>query len=315
MTKEALDLIADTVLAHDPTTTPNVLHAIAGAPDKPLVIGDVELSCYVLENEERVFSLRTVTKSVGLPVGGGTRQGVPRIVDFLDKLAAEGIKNDDLTARIRSPIEFRPPTGRTAHGYPATMLVDFCSLVVEARSRGLLSLQSQQRVAEHCAAILTGVAKVGVIALVDEATGYQYIREERALARILEAFIAKELQQWTRTFPMDFYRQLCRLRDWPNIYSVKRPAAVATYTNGLVYSRLAPGVLDELREKNPKVRGRRKHKHHQWLTPDTGHPKLKEHLHAVIALMKSSTDWDDFMMRLDLSLPVQTDQTTLNFEV
>lgn len=315
MTKEALDLIADTVLAYDRTTTSNVLNSIAGAPDKPLVIGNVELSCYVLENEERVFSLRTVTKSVGLPVGGGTRRGVPRVADFLEKLAAKGIKDDELTARISSPIEFRPPTGRTVHGYPATMLVDFCSLIVEARSQGFLSLPSQRRVATHCAAILTGVAKVGVIALVDEATGYQHIREERALARILEAFIAKELQQWTRTFPIEFYRQLCRLRGWPNIYSVKRPAAVATYTNGLVYSRLAPGVLDELREKNPKVRGRRKHKHHQWLTPDTGHPKLKEHLHAVIALMKSSTDWDDFMMRLDLSLPVQTDQTTLNFEV
>jgi len=39
---------------------------------------------------------------------------------------------------------------------------------------------------------------VGIIALVDEATGYQRLREELALASILEKFIAKEPQPWTK---------------------------------------------------------------------------------------------------------------------
>ena len=31
------------------------LEVIAGAPDRPLVIGDIEIPCYVVEDETRVF--------------------------------------------------------------------------------------------------------------------------------------------------------------------------------------------------------------------------------------------------------------------
>ena len=34
------------------------LKVIAGAPDKPLKIGDIEIDCYVLEGEKRVLSQR-----------------------------------------------------------------------------------------------------------------------------------------------------------------------------------------------------------------------------------------------------------------
>ena len=96
-------------------------------------------------------------------------------------------------------------------------------------------LPSQEHIAKRCEILIRGLATVGVIALVDEATGYQRIREERALATILEKFIAKELQAWTRTFDIEFYRQICRLKRWPNLYSIKRPQVVAHYTNDFVY--------------------------------------------------------------------------------
>ena len=139
------------------------------------------------------------------------------------------------------------------------------------------------------------LATVGTIALVDEATGYQRIREARALATILARLIAKELQPWTKTFPYEFYQQIFRLKCWSGPDGVKRPSVIGHYTNDFVYKRLAPGVLDELRERSPRLSsGHRRNRHHQWFMPEIGHPKLKEHLAAVIALMRASPNWDSF---------------------
>lgn len=130
----------------------------------------------------------------------------------------------------------------------------------------------------------------GIIALVDEATGYQYDRARDALEKILDKFISKELRKWAKTFPDEFFENMFRLRGWQYVpFSVKRPGVVGKYTNDLIYERLAPGVLEELKRLTPRdERGRTKHRFFQRLTENVGHPRLREHLAAVIALMKAS---------------------------
>ncbi len=95
---------------------------------------------------------------------------------------------------------------------------------------------------------------VGIISLVDEATGYQEFRQRDALARILEAFIDKELQPWVQTFPSDYYSELFRLRglDYPT-GTVQRPQYFGHLTNDIVYKRIAPGVLEELKTVTEKT--------------------------------------------------------------
>jgi hypothetical protein len=57
--------------------------------------------------------------------------------------------------------------------------------------------------------------------------------------------------------------------------------------------------LDRLKEATPKTpEGRPKHHLHRRLSDDLGHPKLREHLSAVLAVMKLSTDYDDFIEKL-----------------
>ncbi len=130
------------------------------------------------------------------------------------------------------------------------------------------------------------------------------MREERALATILEKFIAKELQPWTRTFPYEFYKQIFRLKGWPGPDGAKRPSIIGHYTNDFVYERLARGVLDELKVRTPKLpSGRRRNKYFQLFTPDVGHPKLKEHLAAVTALMRAAPNWESFKRSLNRAFP------------
>ena len=181
-----------------------------------------------------------------------------------------------------------------------------------ARSKGELHHQ-QAHIADQCEILIRGFARVGIIALVDEATGYQEIRSRKALAEILEKFIAEELQPWTKTFPYEFYRQIFRLHRWPGPDGVKRPSIIGHYTNDIVYARIATGILEELQQKNPTLpSGNRKDKHHQWFTPDPGHPKLKEHLAAVTALMRAAANWGLFQRSLKRAFPVQNDQYEMN---
>ena len=285
------------------------LKVIAGTPDRPLVIGDVEIDCYVLENEARVLSQRGMLRGLNFARGGPRSQSqaeddagaqIPRFA--VQKWIKPFISNE-LFMALRTPVLFNPRPGITAYGYQATMLPELCNAIVDAKIDGSTT-DRQELVVDRARLLLRGLSNVGIIALVDEATGYQRIREERALATILEKFIAKELQPWTKTFPYEFYELLYKLRGWSGPTGHKRTHQVAHDTNDLVYDRLAHGVLEELRKKNPTVApGRRRQRHHQWFTPDIGHPKLKEHLAGVMALMRAAPNWTSFKRALQRSLP------------
>lgn len=157
---------------------------------------------------------------------------------------------------------------------------------------------------------------MGIIALVDEATGYQEVRTRDALARILETFVDQELQAWVQTFPTDYYRELFRLRGLTfSSDSVKRPQYFGNLTNDIVYKRIAPGVLDELKRVQRKTStGRPKDKLFQRLTQNAGYPKLREHLGSVVTLMKISPDWAAFKAHLDTLHPRFNETIPLDFD-
>ena len=93
---------------------------------------------------------------------------------------------------------------------------------------------------------------------------------------------------------------------------MKRPQVIGHYTNNLVYDRIAPGVLAELRERNPVLpQGWQKNRHHQWFTPQFGHPKLRMHIEGVTALMRAAGSWESFKRALDRAYPKRGSQFSL----
>ena len=292
--------------------TPKV--AKYGAADRPLRIGDINIPCYVLADGTRVLAQRGLQSGIGLSeggIGGGAR----KIAVLMDRLEKKGIYIRELTARANTPIWFIPPHGgNPASGYEATILPDICDVLIEAGRLGVLDKRIAH-LAERAALLQHGFATIGIIALVDEATGYQEIRARDSLAKILERFVAKELRPWVKTFPVEYYRQIHRLNNWRfHEDSNARPGVIGHWTNNIVYKRLAPGVWDELNRITPRIEsGRLKHKYFQRLTEDTGHPKLREHLAGVVMLMKYSPNWRVFMDRLDLEYPQWGDTLMLPF--
>ncbi|MGH6846923.1 MAG: P63C domain-containing protein [Methylocella sp.] len=274
--------------------------------DGTLTIGDLKIPCYVLEDGTRILSQRGLNEAFGITHGGGIQDGGQRTPRFIALKALEPFISKDLTAGIFDPIEFAAPHGgRSVIGIPATALVDICNVWLKAREAKALTTERQLSTAQKAEILTRGLAHVGIIALIDEATGYQDVRDRLALQAILDAYLRKELAAWAKRFPEEFYRQIFRLREWQwRGMKVNRPQIVAKYTNDLVYERLAPGILEELQRRNPKdEKGQRQAKHHQWLTEDVGHPALAQHLHAVIGFMRASARWDQFYRLLQRAFP------------
>jgi hypothetical protein len=267
-----------------------------------LTLGDAEIECHVLADGSRVLSTRGVMKSLGRRWRGRKYPGTELPV-FLEANNLRPFISNDLAA-VLSPVAFRPLAGMKAEGFRAEALPAVCDIYLQARDAGVLT-GPQLAIAKQCEILVRALSKVGIIALVDEATGYQEVRDRRALQEILDKFLRKELAAWAKRFPDEFYQQIFRLRGWQwKGMRVNRPQVVAKYTKDFVYERLAPGILEELEGRNPPdAKGRRKTAHHQWLTDDVGHPALAQHLFAVIALMRAAPNWDVFLQLLNRSLP------------
>nr|WP_245396466.1 P63C domain-containing protein [Jiella sonneratiae] len=229
--------------------------------------------------------------------GGSEVKGLNRFELFVSRERIRPHVSEELAKKIGSPIVFVTPTGSKAYGYDAEVLVELCEAVLRARESPEGIQKQQERIAQRCEVLVRGLARVGIVALVDEATGYQEIRTRDALSKILEAYISKELLPWTERFPLQFYEEMYRLLDWDlNPASRGKPGYVGKLTNALVYDRLPEGVLTELKASNPvdPETGRRRFKHHQFLTQDVGNPHLEKHLAKVIGLMQAADTWGDF---------------------
>jgi P63C domain-containing protein len=286
-----------------------------GAPDRPLRIADLEIPCYVLEDGRRVLVQRGMVTALGMSRGSSGGTGGDRLAKFA---AGKGLKDfisGDLAAVTGKPILFRAPNGAEAYGYEATVLADLCEAVLAARDAG--KLQDQQlHIAKQCEILVRGFARVGIIALVDSATGYEKVRARDDLEKILRDFVTTELRKWLKTFPDEFYQEMFRLNRWPfTPGSVRRPGVVGRWTTDIVYDRLAPGVRAELKRLTPRDdKGRLRHHLHRHLTEDIGHPRLREHLSAVVALMKAAPDWRRFQSMLNRALPRYGDTMELGLD-
>jgi hypothetical protein len=285
--------------------------AVCGSQENPVKISDTQIPCYVLEDETRVLTVAGVSDGMGLARGGSMIAGMNRLELFISRNRINPYVSNELAERIHSPIIFLTPTGTKAYGYNAEILVELCEIVLRARQDGVLQTQ-QLRIAHQCEVLMRGLARLGIIGLVDEATGYQYIRARNALEKILDKWLTRELQPWRRQFPNDYYQRIFELNDWPyDPESLAKPGIIGHWTNDIVYDRLGPGLREQLHEYvGRNANGRLKHQLHRYLTSSHGIPELQSHLSAVVALMKAAKNWGQFKELLQRVFPKP--ETTLS---
>ncbi len=266
-------------------------------------LNGIKISCAVLEDGTRVLVNRSLANALGIKGGGAywkkKKEEGALLPEYLSAKYLEPYISNELREIVSKPIPYINSAKNNSEGVPATILADICDVYVKAAQGGAFS--DNQEVPQNAYKILLGFSKVGIVALVDEATGYQYERENDELQKILKAYISEELLPWQKRFPDVFYKELFRLNGWD--YTVngikKRPGIIGKWTNMFVYEELPNGVLDELKKKTPKSEsGNRTSRYHQLLTLDIGEPNLEKQINKVITLFQVSDNmkqfWDNF---------------------
>jgi hypothetical protein len=168
-----------------------------------------KIDCYILEDGERYLSSKGMQYALKIVEKESQKKRGPRLKYFLAQKSLEPFLYKGKERSHFEPTVFYYK-GIKINGCKATLLPDLCDGMLEAR-RSIKLKERQEIVADQCEILLRSFAKVGIIALIDEATGYQYEREKIELQAILKAFISEEILKWQETFQIDFYKQIFRL--------------------------------------------------------------------------------------------------------
>ncbi|MBK6940884.1 MAG: hypothetical protein IPH13_11900 [Planctomycetes bacterium] len=175
-------------------------------------------------------------------------------------------------------------------------------MFLDAKAAGVLT-HNQEAIASTALLLVRGLANTGIVALIDEATGYQYDRPRRDLEEYLSKYLSENLRRWVRTFPADYFKHLCRLRGVELRQDMRLPQYFGVLTNNLVYRRLAPGILKALKDRRA-VRGSSSNKLHSWLSDDIGVREVLVHLGIVVGVMAVNTNYAEFEKQLDKIAPI-----------
>lgn len=273
-----------------------------------LKIGEFEIECAVLEDGTRVLNRANVVKSLGRTgkvKGGREYDDDFKVPVFLNANNLKPFINDEILLNS-SPIMYSA-NGKKHIGYKATSLPEFCDVFIKAKEANAL-VKNQEHIYTQAIKLISAFAKVGIIALVDEATGFQ--KQKNEYQKILDLYLAKELRPWVMTFDENYYKQLYRLLgwNWDAFKNSKKnhPQYIGRLTNRLVYEKLAPGILDALKKANPtNSKGNRRNRHHQHLSENHGYRELLRLVSAITILMEQFPDGDltSAIQKIDARFP------------
>ena len=231
-----------------------------------LAIGENTLPVYVLDDGRRVISRTGATSALIGPQGGGNLES------YLVVRAVRDYLPSDLHL-----VDFSLPgvSNKNVQGMEAETFLEICRGYARARDDGALDTPAQDRIAMQAGIFLSAVAKLGLIALIDEVTGYQYERAQDALQFKLKLFLTEEMRAWEKTFPDQLWEEFGRLSNWRG-QAHQRPRYLGHLVMELVYGYLDPDVADWLKKNKPKPQHGQNY--HQWLNEQYGLKKLVEHL-------------------------------------
>ncbi|MEW6616588.1 MAG: P63C domain-containing protein [Thermodesulfobacteriota bacterium] len=259
-----------------------------------LLIGDATLPCYVLDTGERVFALKGVM--VGLiEIEGGPLADYLMVKSLRSYLPSDLIPDQD--SNIPALIEFDTGTkgfAQHALGLPVERFIDLCVAYSTAAEKEQLT-EKQQKIAINAARFLRATAKVGIIALVDEVTGYQYERIQDALQLKLKLFLEEEMRPWEATFPDELWIEFQRLTNWTGPLHL-RPKWWGKLVNELIYGYLDEDVFNWLKVNVPKPKYGQNY--HQWLSSQFGLKKLIEHIWITIGMARACHTIEELRERM-----------------
>ena len=275
-----------------------VRQAAFGTPDKPIRIADIEVPCYVLDDGQRVIATSGMLDTLNIARGGAMKGGMSRLELFVSGKLIKPFISNELLARVQNPIKFKIGPN-VAYGYGSDTLIDIAESVIRADNAGELQKQ-QSGIAHQCRVITSSLTRIGLIALIDEATGYQTKRDKDELQQILTVYLLPEHLPWLQTIPEEFTNEIYRVYGWKRQPNNRGPRYAGKLIRQLIYEKLPKPVLPALDEINPSnSKYQRKHRHHQFLTDKQGLDHFRSQIITVMTLLRISKNKAEFSKNLE----------------
>lgn len=253
-----------------------------------LSLGNAELPSYVLEGGIRVFSTAGLLQGLGFNPKSNADEifKAREIQPYFEPIG------NPRTALI----DFYTDKGTLARGYDVEKFIDICKAYSQALEQEKLTLPRHQEAAMRANAIIRATSKVGIIALVDEVTGYQYARAENELQFKLKLYLSEEMRGWEKTFPDDLWIQFARLTHWAGTPLKNRPRHWGYFVMDLIYRSLDPDVAKYLKEHKPEPK--KGQNYHQWFNEDYGVRKLREHINRIVGMAQAADSIEELKKKV-----------------
>jgi len=276
-----------------------------------LEIGAVAVDCYVLDNLRRLIHKRAMAKALGMKSGGGNV-----FVRAMNRKGLGSVISEELRHKIDNPIVFKTLTSDLGHGYEATVLIDICNAIIDAHKADKLG-KGQDMLLVQAEIIVRASAKLGIVALVDDATGFIADKRREAYRELFRDFIRDEFREYKSEFPDQFFDMIYKLYGIPRKRDAKNhPQFFAGFIRKYIYAPLANSngaILEMLDEKNPVVyvNGGRRYKMFQFIEDVVGMPALRAHLWQIIGIGGSVRNKQQFERGFHTAFPETQDQFEL----
>lgn len=280
-------------------------------------LGNITIECFVLQDGRRVLSGREMQRALHMvdDTEPNSQTAGTRLNRYMNQPTLKPYIYKEKSPDYYEPIECYEGS-KKINGYEASVLIRICNAFLEAR-RNINLGNRQNIIAKQCEILVGGFAELGLIALIDEATGYQHDREKEALQTIINTYVCEELRIWQKTFPDVYYREIFRLRGWDfTVNGInRRPGVVGRWTNELIYEQLPEGVFEELKRLTPKTKsGKNAARYFQSLSDQEGEYWLIKQIETVVTLLQVSDTWDEFIQKFKKVTKKREIQLDLNPE-
>jgi hypothetical protein len=267
-----------------------------------LPLGEIDLECYVLKDRRRVFHKKGMAQSLGMKSEGGNV--------FLRAMNSKGLGSiipQKVWDALNNPIIFKTLRGDQAHGYEGWVLIEICDSIWEAGRQNKLGPR-QGDLAKQAEIILRSAAKVGIVALIDEATGFIKDKWKEEYRELFREYIRNEYRKWEPEFPNQLFDMIYSIYKLPRKHKNKHPQFFGRFIRKYIYTPLLNSkgaILEMLEEKNPVVYvgGGRRYKLFQFLEDEVGMPALRAHIWQIVGIGNAARTKEGFERGFNKAFP------------
>lgn len=170
-----------------------------------IILSDtLEIECYVLENGSRVITKQGIQKTLGISNKNNNGFSLEDII--LSSEVKKSQEKFEYFLPIKKALQnnFKSTSQQNTRFYDVEVLITICSHINRMKLLGFLpdELDWLHVTSEK---IRDAFSKLGIIAFVDDATGYTKFRKQNEYVEKLKLLLSEDAGEWEKCFTTDFY--------------------------------------------------------------------------------------------------------------